>query len=100
LYNDPELAGSLWEIVANQRPGLLGRATGDRLARADEWFTLEIIAQGNHIITKVNGRETVSCSDTQGKYAAGHLALAVAFPQTVVQFRKIEIRELPPSPPN
>jgi hypothetical protein len=67
----------------------------------DEWFTLEVIAEGNHIVIKVNDKTTVDFLDEKRLYTRGHIALQLlsltgALPQpTVVQFRKIEIQELP-----
>jgi hypothetical protein len=70
------------------------------LVRADEWFTLEIIARGNVLAILVNGNETARVEDAT--YARGHIALqamsdAVTGVTTVVQFRKLEIREFSPT---
>ena len=35
----------------------------DQLQKPDEWFTQEIIARGNHIIIKLNGKTTVDFVD-------------------------------------
>ena len=61
-----------------------------------EWFTLEVIAQGNHVVVKVNGMMTADYTDADRLFSTGHIALQQHGPQTVVEFRKIEIRELPP----
>ena len=59
----------------------------------ETWVTEEVIADGNHIIIKVNGKTVV---DLQEKaYSTGHLALQVFGADTVVKFRKIEVKELP-----
>jgi serine/threonine protein kinase len=91
--------GSVWDAETNGPPRLLWKTNQDSLTADDEWFTLELIARGNHITTKVNGTRTADCEDSLAKYAAGHLALQVFNSRTVVQFRKIEIKELPASPP-
>jgi hypothetical protein len=66
--------------------------------RPDAWFVLEVIADGNHFVTRVDGRVTADYRDEQRRYTRGHLALqAWGNDITVAQFRKIEIRELPPS---
>ena len=60
----------------------------------DTWFTQEVIAQGNRIVIKVNGKTTVDFVDTSDRYRRGHLALQAWAIGTVVYFRKIEIKEL------
>lgn len=76
---------------------MLGKAFVELHTRVDEWLVLEIIAQGNHFTTKLNGIQTVDCEDRDNRFQTGHLALQVLNSQTVVQFRKIEIKELPTS---
>jgi serine/threonine protein kinase/formylglycine-generating enzyme required for sulfatase activity/Leucine-rich repeat (LRR) protein len=64
--------------------------------RPDEWFVLEVIAEGNHLQTWVNGKKTADYHDEKRRFARGHLALQSWGPGiTYVQFRKIEIKELP-----
>jgi hypothetical protein len=67
------------------------------LHKPDEWFTQEVIANGNHIIIKVNGKTTVDFVDEKNTFPKGHFALQQHDPGTVVQFRKIEVKELPPT---
>jgi uncharacterized protein (TIGR03067 family) len=85
---------------------LYGLAPFDkRLVLPDTWFALEVIAKGNHIVIKVNDEKTVDYLDPQSKHTRGHLALqlishSAPIPQpTVVHFKKIEIKELPPEEP-
>jgi serine/threonine protein kinase len=66
------------------------------LVKPDEWFTQEVIADGPHIIIKVNGETTVDFIDEKNTYAQGRLALQQRDQDSVVQFRKIEVAELPP----
>jgi Domain of Unknown Function (DUF1080) len=63
--------------------------------KPDEWFTQEVIAEGNHIVIKVNGKTTVDFMDPNNTYMKGHFALQGHDPGTVVKFRKIEVIELP-----
>jgi hypothetical protein len=63
--------------------------------KPDEWFTQEVIAEGDHIIIKVNGKTTVDFKDPNSTYLKGHFALQGHDPGTVVKFRKIEVIELP-----
>jgi hypothetical protein len=64
-------------------------------AAAGEWFTMEVIAQGNHIVIKVNGKTTADYTETKRPLTSGHLALQQLGPATVVECRNIEIKELP-----
>jgi len=67
----------------------------ERLHKPDEWFTQEVIAEGNHIIIKVNGKTTVDFVDKKNTYMKGRFALQQHDPGTVVKFKKIEVKELP-----
>jgi serine/threonine protein kinase/formylglycine-generating enzyme required for sulfatase activity len=72
----------------------------EQLHRPGEWFTHEVIADGNHIIIKVNGKTTVDFVDEHNTYTKGRFALQQHDPGTVVKFRKIELKELPPVKPD
>ena len=61
-----------------------------------EWFTLEVIARGNHVVVKVNDMITADYSDMKRLYSGGHVALQQNGAETIVEFRKIEINELSP----
>jgi hypothetical protein len=63
--------------------------------KPDEWFTQEVIADGNHIVIKVNDKTTVDFVDEKNTFRTGHFALQGHDPGTVVKFRKIEVIELP-----
>jgi hypothetical protein len=63
--------------------------------KADEWFTQEVICKGDHIVIKVNGKVTVDWKDPKGRFKQGHFALQQHDPGSVVQFKKIEVKELP-----
>src|SRR5262249_38976224 len=64
-------------------------------ADAGDWFTMEIIARGPRITIKVNGLTTVDeFYDTT--YRRGHLALQQAGAGTIINFKTMEIKELPP----
>jgi uncharacterized protein (TIGR03067 family) len=71
------------------------RAPGSHSAKPGEWFDLEVIAEGNHLQVKVNGAQVVRYRDMQDRFKRGHIALRTHLDsQTLVEFRKIEIREL------
>jgi hypothetical protein len=67
-------------------------------ARPGEWFTLEVIAQGNHLVVKVNGRTTADYTDDRQRFMRGRIALQTMERATVAEFRKVEVRELSPPP--
>lgn len=55
-----------------------------------KWNTLEITAQGSHLVVTLNGTRTVDVTDT--KHSRG--AIALQYGAGVVKFRKVEIRTL------
>ena len=72
-------------------------AFSESLVKANEWFVLEFIAEGPRLIVKVNGRETANLEHAQ--FQKGHIVLQArsddrARINTVVEFRKIEVKEL------
>jgi hypothetical protein len=69
----------------------------DRLVEPDTWFTQEVIAVGNHIIIKVNGKTTVDFVDEKSRHTKGHFAIQQHDPGSTVSVRKIELIELPAS---
>jgi serine/threonine protein kinase len=83
------LTGSLQGLVKAPHPDL----------GPGEWFLLEILAVDNDLTVKVNGQMTAHYVDLKRAAPRGHLALQAMEPRTtVVQFRLIEIQELPPNP--
>jgi serine/threonine protein kinase/CubicO group peptidase (beta-lactamase class C family) len=65
------------------------------LMAADQWFTMEIIAEGDHIVIWVNDTKTADCRVNNRQFPRGHFALQKDNRDTRVEFRKIEIKELP-----
>ncbi len=64
----------------------------------EEWLTFEVIADGKRLITLVEGTVVSDFVDEQPRHAEGHVALELTIDnRTVVEFRKIEIRELAPN---
>lgn len=82
--------------------GALRSSSGNHLAKVptcsigpNEWFILEIIAQGDHLIVKVNGQETANLRSEE--FQGGHVILqvmqdAITPTESLVQFRSIQIR--------
>jgi hypothetical protein len=62
---------------------------------AHEWFTMEMVAEGNLVTVKVNGRVTGLIRTNPACVRPGHIALQHYVPRSLVEFRKVEIRELP-----
>src|SRR5262249_26317030 len=71
------------------------------LVKPGEWFTMEVIARGPRIVVKVNGQTMVDFPDDHAnRFTKGHVALQVSDvggEESVVRFRKIAIKELPPA---
>jgi hypothetical protein len=88
-HRDPVRTGSLY--------GFKDCLIKKQLHKPDEWFTQEVIARGNHIIIKVNGKTTVDTkiTDKNRLYLQGHFAIQQHDPGSHVQVRKIEVKELP-----
>jgi hypothetical protein len=84
-HADPQRTGSLYGIVK----------VTDQLHKPDEWFTQEVIAEGDHIIIKLNDKVVVDTHDK--KYAKGHLAIQQHNEGSIVTIKSAEIKELPPS---
>jgi hypothetical protein len=62
--------------------------------KPDEWFTQEVIAEGNHIQIFVNGEKTLDWKDPDNTYTKGHFALQGHDPGSIMTFRKVEMKEL------
>jgi hypothetical protein len=90
-HSDPIKTGSLYfrgvkEVHLNEAPH-----------KPNEWFTQEVIAIGNHLVVKVNGKTTVEYKDPNSMYKKGHLAIQQHDPGSTIEIRKIEVKELPAS---
>jgi WD40 repeat protein len=60
----------------------------------EQWFTMEVVAYGNAIAVRVNGKLSGYLRADPRGYSNGHIALQKYSPGTQVEFRKIEIKEL------
>jgi hypothetical protein len=90
------LTGSLF-VGANGSPVV---SINDPPAPCNQWFTQEVIACGNHIIIKVDGRTLTDYIDEARHFSSGHIALQSQTPETVCEFRRIQIKELSSAAPN
>jgi hypothetical protein len=90
-HGDPIRTGSLY--IPNVKEVLV---MNNAPHKPDEFFTQEVIAEGDTITIIVNGKPTVDhWKDPQARYKKGHFALQGHDPGTVVTFKKIEYKELP-----
>lgn len=94
-HRDPVKTGSLYPAFNKITPEVREKIIVKEAAhKPDEWFTQEVIADGNHIIIKVNGKTTVDFVDEQNTFTKGHFAIQQHDPNSVIQVRKIEVKEL------
>ena len=89
-------------IGANHKPKVVG-SLGDakellKIVKQNEWKTFEVIARGNHLIHKINGRVMVDIvdKDPEKRRFSGILAFQLhAGPPMMAQFRNVRIKRLP-----
>ena len=96
-HSDPVRTGSLYPAFDPDLPRAEKKKVivKEQLHKPNEWFNQEVIARGNHIIIKVDGKTTVDFVDKKNTYMKGRFALQQHDPGTVVKFKKIEVKELP-----
>jgi hypothetical protein len=82
---DPQKTGSLYNLSPVK----------EQLIQDDTWWNEHIIAIGNHIIIKINGKVVTDFIDEKNTYTAGHLALQQHDPGSVVHYKNIMVRPLP-----
>jgi len=82
-HTDPVKTGSLYNIVK----------VFDQLIPDDTWFTQHIIADGDHIVIRVNGKTTVDTHDKT--YSKGYIALQAHDPKSVMMYKDLMFRTLP-----
>ncbi len=94
----PEKTGSLF-LVRPQDGELLeqGLLASSHTVPAGEWFTQEVIADGNRIEVRINNKKVVDYVDAGSLFPHGHIILLAPQQQgTRIDFKNIEIRELTP----
>jgi hypothetical protein len=79
---DPQKTGSLYGISK----------VLEQLVQDDTWWTQDIIAQGTHIIIKINGKTVTDTNND--RYTKGYLALQQHNQGSIVQFRNLMMRPL------
>lgn len=84
-HKDPKRTGSLYNFVD----------VTEQLVPDDTWWEQHIIADGNHIVIKVNGKTVVDYVDEKRTYTKGRLALQQHDPGSVVMYKDIMMKVLP-----
>src|SRR5437667_4311859 len=84
-HKDPKRTGSLYNF----------KNVMEQLVPPDTWFTQDIIANGNHIIIKVNDKIVVDYVDEKNAYTKGYLALQQHNKGSVVTYKDLMFRKLP-----
>ncbi len=85
-HRDPVRTGSLYNFVK----------FFDQLIPDDTWWTQHIIVEGNHIQIFVNDKKTVDFIDEKNTYTSGYLALQQHNAGSVVEYRNLMMKQLPP----
>jgi hypothetical protein len=85
-HTDPVRTGSLYNFVK----------VFEQLIPDDTWWTQHIIVEGNHIQIFVNNKQTVDFIDEKNTFTSGYLALQQHNAGSVVEFRNLMMKELPP----
>lgn len=84
-HKDPKRTGSLYNF----------KNVMEQLVPPDTWFTQDIIAQGNHIIIKVNDKIAVDYVEDKNTYTSGYFALQQHNKGSIVSFKDLMYRKLP-----
>jgi hypothetical protein len=92
----PGYAGSLLDYVVPRPNPKMSMDVG---VAPRGWFDLDVIADGDRVQVRVGGNTTVDCRLPPGHRRRGHFALQHFTPGARVEFRNIEIKELPPTAP-
>lgn len=85
-HPDPVRTGSLYNFVK----------VFEQLIPDDTWWTQHIIVEGNHIQIFVNDKKTVDFIDEKNTFTDGFLALQQHNAGSVVEFKNLMIKHLPP----
>ncbi|MGH7222145.1 MAG: protein kinase domain-containing protein, partial [Gemmataceae bacterium] len=64
---------------------------------AGTFLTVDMIARGKRLLVKINDQQVAEYTDEKATHVKGRIALQAYTPNTVVRFRKLRIKELPPA---
>jgi hypothetical protein len=90
--NDRAKTGSLY--VYNGKRISAKVSLKESPAPANQWFTMEVVADGFHVTILVDGKTVADFVDDDRVTSAGGIRLQVSNAETVAKFRKVQIREL------
>ena len=82
---DPKKTGSLYNF----------QNVYEQLVPPETWFNQHVIANGNHIVIRVNGRITADYVDDKNTFTQGYLALQQHHLGTIVVFKNLMMKALP-----
>ena len=82
---DPKKTGSLYNF----------QNVYEQLTPPDTWFTMHVIAQGNHLVIRVNDKTVADYVDEKNTFQKGWIALQQHHQGSVVMFRNMMLRPLP-----
>ncbi len=88
------LTGSVFGFNTTGRLDTLAKVS-ERLTTVENWFKLQVTANGNHIVVKINNQQVADCLDPRSRYQRGHFALQSWNADTDVWFRNLRLRVSP-----
>jgi serine/threonine protein kinase len=94
-YEGDLLGGSYYHFYTRDGGKDLDKWTAKERLLTQIWTVYEIVATGGQITVLVDGRTIFEITEPNPNLTPGPIILQSATPETVVQFRKLEIRELP-----
>jgi hypothetical protein len=83
-HSDPVRTGSLYNFVKNLKDP----------SGPDVWFNQDIIADGNHIVIKVNEKVIVDTVEDKNTYTKGYFVLQQHNKGSIVYFKNLMYRKL------
>lgn len=86
-HRDPVKTGSLYNFHKNL----------ESPTKPGEWGVQHIIADGNHIIIKVNDKVITDFVDEKNTFMKGYIALQQHDPKSTVYYKNLMFREIPPA---
>jgi len=86
-HRDPVKTGSLYNFHKNL----------ESPTKPGEWGVQHIIADGNHIIIKVNDKVITDFVDEKNTFMKGYIALQQHDPKSTVFYKNLMFREIPPA---
>ena len=71
-----------------------GMHKADKLITSDgEWFTMQVTADGPHIVVEVNGEKVLDAQNS--RFQRGTIALQAHDPTSVIEYKDVEVKLLP-----